>query len=164
MVVRKKLIEQITIPVRVIQRDIKDGQCGLPGRCMEKVAIERALRDKDPKGGDHKVRIDAGICKFTLWGGRWRAITPKIAKNSLIQFDSEEKARRKARKTGEEFTSKVQPHAYRLTATKVGKTVPMTKERMEQIYAARRKRKYEGKPDKIYSLHKRVKGLGNVHA
>lgn len=163
MRIHSKTIETLTIPVRVIERDIRDGLCGLPGRCMEKIAIERALREIDPKGGDHKVRIDAGIVKFKLRGHRWSAPTAKIAKVSLIQFDKEDKTRNKARKLGETFESKVKPHQYKLQAVKGEKISPMTPERQKQINEARRKRIAEGRPDKTtYNLHKRVVGLANV--
>lgn len=160
---RTKKIEQVAFKVNVLAKDISEGLCGLPGKCMEKIAIERVLRAKDPKGGDHHVRIDAGTVKFNLFGYRWRGIPPKIAKRSLIQFDKEEKARRKARKKGEEFTSKVQPHEYRLEAQKTTKIVPFTAERMKQVNAARNRRAAEGRPDrKDYNLRKRVVGLGSV--
>jgi hypothetical protein len=163
MRINTKTIETLTVPVRVIERDISDGLCGLPGRCMEKIAIERALRDLDPKGGDHKVRIDSGICKFKLQGHRWTATPPKIAKLSLIQFDKEEKARNQARRLGEKFQSKVKPHQYKLQAVK-GETINrMTPERQKQINEARSRRIAEGRPDKAaYNLRKRVAGLGNV--
>jgi len=163
MRIHTKTIEQLTVPVRVIERDISDGLCGLPGKCMEKIAIERALRELDPKGGDHKVRIDSGICKFKLRGYQWSATPPKIAKNSLIRFDGEEKARNRARKLGEKFESKVKPHQYKLHAVKGNKIVPMTPERQKQINDARRRRIEAGQPDRAsYNLRKRVAGLGNV--
>ncbi len=163
MRIHSKTVETLTVPVRIITRDITDGLCGLPGKCMEKIGIERGLREIDPKGGDHKVRIDAGIIKFKLAGHRWTAPTPKIAKVSLIQFDKEEKARNRARKDGEAFESKVKPHQYKIVATRGEKINPMTPERQKQINAARTKRIAEGRPDRTsYNLHKRVVGLANV--
>jgi hypothetical protein len=163
MRIHSKTIETITLPVRVIARDISDGLCGLPGKCMEKIAIERAARELDPKGGDHKVRIDAGRVKMKLRGYQWEGATPKIAKVSLIQFDKEERQRNRARKIGEDFESRVKPHQYKLVMVKGAKINPMTPERQKQINEARRKRVAEGKPDKTsYNLHKRVVGLANV--
>jgi len=156
-------IETIKLKVDVIQRDIDEGKCGLVSKCMEKISIERALRNIDPKGGDHKVRIDASIVKFALNGYRWRGITPKIAKRSLIQFDREARARAKADRAGEKFVSRVKPHSYYFEAERLSKIVPFTKERYQQIYAARAKRLAEGRPDKKnYDLHTRVVGLGAV--
>jgi len=163
MKVSTKVVETISLKVDVIQRDIEEGKCGLISMCMEKVSIERALRKIDPKGGDHKVRIDAGIVKFNLNGYRWRGITPKVAKRSLIQFDKEGKARDKAAKAGIKFISRVKPHSYRMEAERLTKIVPFTRERMEQVYEARERRKIEGRPDKKkYDLHYRVVGLGAV--
>jgi hypothetical protein len=160
MRINTKTVETVKLFIRVITRDIREGECGLPGKCMERVAIERALRDKDPKGGDHKTKIDAGIIKFNLKEHRWTAFAPKIAKRALIQFDKEEKARKKAEKLGLPFVSKVQPHQYWIEATKGDKIRPMTPERQEQINQARRRRIAEGRPDKpVYNLHKRVVGL-----
>lgn len=160
---RTKTVQTINIRVEVIQRDIDEGACGLIGKCMEKVAIERALRKIDPKGGDHHVRIDSGIVRFNLNGYRWRGITPKLPKRSLIQFDKERKARVKAENAGIKFVSKVKPHSYRMEAERLNKIVPFTRERMEQVYAARANRAAEGRPDKRkYDLKYRVEGLGAV--
>jgi hypothetical protein len=158
-----KTIETLALKVNVILRDINEGECGLPGKCMEKIAIERALRNIDPKGGDHKVRIDAGIIKFNLAGHRWTATTPKRPKRALLQFDKEEKARKRAEKLGEKFVSKVQPHTWTLEATKGSKILAFTAERQKQVNEARRRRAEEGRPDRTsYDLHKRVVGLASV--
>jgi hypothetical protein len=163
MNVKTKTVETVRVKVEVIQRDIEEGVCGSTSKCMEKVSIERALRKKDPRGGDHKVRIDAGIVKFALKGYRWRGITPSVAKRSLIQFDKEAKARLKAEKAGVKHVSKVKPHQYWLEAERMQKIVPFTRERMDQVNAARDRRRAEGRPDRTrYDLHTRVTGLGAV--
>jgi hypothetical protein len=161
--IRTKTVETFKLTVEVIQRDIDEGKCGLVSKCMEKISIERALRKIDPKGGDHKVRIDAGIVKFALKGYRWRGITPKIAKRSLIQFDKEARARAKAEKEGRQHVSRVKPHKYRMEVERMSKITPFTKERLAQVYEARERRAAEGRPDKrTYDLHHRVVGLGSV--
>ena len=158
-----KIVETLNVSVAVLARDIKEGKCGLPGKCMERVAIERSLRNIDPKGGDHKTKIDAGIIKFNLGGYHWSAPTPRKPKLALIQFDKEEKARKRAEKDGLEFVSKVQPHNWTFVATKGSKIMPFTAERQKQINEARLTRAAEGRPDRTnYNLHKRVVGLGNV--
>ncbi len=160
---KQKTVEVIKLKVVVIQRDIEDGQCGLVARCMEKVSIERALRKIDPNGGDHKVRVDGGVMKFNLSGYRWQAVTPKMAKVNLIQFDKERLPRAKAEKAGTKFVSKVKPHSYTVEATRGTKIQPFTRDRMEQVYEARRRRAAEGRPDKQkYDLRYRVQGLGSV--
>src|SRR4030095_4495067 len=109
---RTKTIETITFTVHTTATDIDHGKCGLISLCMEKVAIERTLRKLDPRGGDHKVRIDGGDIRFNLQGHKWHAITPKTAKRCLIAYDKERKARERAEKKGEIFKSQVQPHKY----------------------------------------------------
>lgn len=163
MRINTKTIETVNVRIRVIERDITDGLCGLPGKCMEKIAIERALRQIDPRGGDHKVRIDAGEIKFKMRGHRWSSPTPKIPKVNLIQFDKEDKARKRALREGVEFVSKVKPHKWIMTAVKGDKIIPLTPDRQKQINAARNQRIKEGRPDRTsYNLHKRVVGLGSV--
>lgn len=161
---KTKSNETMSFSVITTARDIEEGKCGLVGRCMEKVAIERALRKIDPGGGDHRVKIDAGDLRFTFRGFKWRAPAPRIAKRALIQFDKERRARMRAEKSGLPFKSKVEPHKYRVIDAVKGEPVQkFTRERQEQINAARRKRKEEGRPDKQkYDLRYRVEGLGSV--
>jgi hypothetical protein len=163
MKVRTKTVETIHFTVQVQHRDIEEGKCMLVAKCMHKVAIERALRKLDPKGGDHKTRCDGQIVKFNLGGYRYLAILPKTAKLNLLTFDKERRARAKAEKLGEKFVSKVKPHSYRLEAERGTKTQPFTRERMAQVYEARRRRAEEGRPDKRkYDIRHRIEGLGAV--
>jgi hypothetical protein len=158
-----KQIETITFEVEVRRADIQNGECATPSKCMHKIAIERALRDLDPKGGDHRTRVDGAVVRFNYKGHKWKAMTPKKAKVSLIQFDKETKKREEAGKKGLEFHSKVEPHKYVIEAIKDGKIVPMPPGRQEQINLARRKRILAGKPDKKkYTIRDRVIGLGSV--
>lgn len=158
-----KTIETLTFPVRVQQRDIDNGKCMLISVCMHKIAIERALRERDPKGGDHKVRIDGSLCKFNFQGHRYQAIVPRVAKQNLLQFDHERNARARAERNNTKFVSKVRPHNYRLEGQKGTKIQPFTRERQEQVNEARRRRVAAGKPDKRkYDLRYRVEGLGSV--
>jgi hypothetical protein len=160
---RTKTIETLGFRVHTQQRDIENGKCSLISLCMEKVAIERALRALDPKGGDHRVRIDGGDLKFNFQGYRYHGHVPRIAKLNIIQFDKERRARERAERKGEKFISKVGPHSYRVEATKGSKIQPFTRERQEQVNEARRRRAAEGRPDKQkYDLRYRVEGLGTV--
>ena len=52
MNIQTKTVETIKLKVDVIQRDIDDGICGSTSRCMEKVSIERALRNVGIRGRD----------------------------------------------------------------------------------------------------------------
>ena len=163
MKTKTKTVETIGVSVAVQQRDIDEGKCNLVARCMHKIAIERALRTIDPKGGDHRTRCDGQIVRFNLNGYRWHGIMPKKAKMNLLAFDKERKERAKAEKAGEKFMSKVKPHTYRLEAERGGKIQPFTRERMEQVYKARRARAAEGRPDKRkYDIRYRIEGLGAV--
>jgi hypothetical protein len=163
MTFRTKTVETMSFMVEVIVRDIEEGKCRLIGLCMEKVAIERALRKLDLKGGDHKVRIDGGDLRYTYRGYRYHGHVPKVAKRALIQFDKEHKARARAERLGLPFKSKVQPHKYRVETIRGSKVEKFTRERMDQINAARERRKAEGRPDKKrYDLRYRVEGLGAV--
>jgi hypothetical protein len=160
---RTKTVETLSFRVKTQHRDIEEGKCGLISLCMERVAMERALRVIDPKGGDHHVKIDGGSFKFNFRGYHYNGITPKIAKLALIQFDKERRPRERAERNGEKFVSKVEPHSYRVEATKGTKVQQFTRERQEQVNEARRRRSAAGKPDqKKYDLRYRVQGLGTV--
>jgi hypothetical protein len=161
--IKTKTVETIRFKVRTIQRDIDGGRCGLISACMEKVAIERALRKFDPSGGDHRVKIDGGNFVFNLRGHRWRGFVPKAIKKMIIAYDHERPKQNKAQKLGQPFTSKIGPHEYTIEAHKQEKIQPFTRERQEQVNEARRRRVAEGRPDKQkYDLRYRVEGLGNV--
>jgi len=163
MTLRTKTVKRLKLKVEVQQYDIDEGRCGKISLCMEKVAIERALRLIDPKGGDHKVRVDAGDVKFLLGGFRYHGHLPRKPKLLLIKYDKERKEREAAQKKGIKFVSAVKPHIFNLVAEQGSKTKPFSQERKEQINEARRKRKAEGRPDnKRYDLRHRVEGLGTV--
>jgi hypothetical protein len=161
--IKAKKIEIIKVTARVGQRDIEEGRCGLISKCMARVALERELRNRDPKGGDHRVKIDSGNVSFILQGYRWRGLASKELKRPLIQFDKERKARARAERLGLPFVSKVKPFPFTVEAHKGSRIQQFTRERMDQINAARRKRVAEGKPDsRKYDLRYRVEGLGTV--
>lgn len=163
MRIRTKTVETMRFAVEVLQRDIEEGKCMLVSRCMHKVAIERALRKIDPRGGDHKTKVDGQLVRFSLRGYRYQGLLPKSAKMSLLQFDKERRARAKAEKSGLKFLSKVRPMKYRLEVERGSKITPFTRERMEQVNAARRRRAAEGRPDKRnYDIRYRIEGLGAV--
>src|SRR5262245_44929280 len=132
---RKKTIETFSLTVHVNSRDIEGGKCRLITKCMHKVAIERELRNIDPKGGDHHVRCDAGLVKLNYQGYRWAGMLPKTPKLNLLKFDKESKERQKAEKAGLKFVSGVKPHAYKLEVVRGSKILAFTRERMEAIYA-----------------------------
>jgi hypothetical protein len=142
----------MSIPTSVVQRDIDDGECGRTDRCMEKLAITRALiahLKLDNKPDDIRrlrVKVDGANIKFNYGGYRWKAPTPLAAKNAMIKFDREERAR-------------IKPHRYVVHAVRGSKIVPFTRERQDQINEARQRRIAEGRADKDYgkrTVHMRV--------
>jgi hypothetical protein len=161
--IKAKTVETIKVTGKVIQRDLIEGKCGLISKCPARIALERTLRNLDPKGGDHRVKIDGGNVSFNLQGYRWRGLAPKELKRPLIQYDKERVARERAERLERQFESKVKPFTFTVEAHKGAKILPFTRERQEQINEARRKRVAEGKPDnRKYDLRYRVEGLGSV--
>lgn len=145
---RRKLIETIEFGVHVRQKHIEEGKCRLASKCMEKLANAEALIALFPnETGNFHVRVDAGHIRFNADGYRWIASTPKIAKYNLIEFDRKRP---------------VSPHSYKVTAQKMSKIVPISRERQAQINEARRRRSAAGIPDKKYTkqtLRQRVVGF-----
>lgn len=145
---RTRQIEELKLPVTVTENDIQNGECRIASRCMEKVAVARTLMKqyRGTSDAELRVRVDAGHIKFNLRGFRWAADTPKVAKNALIRFD---------------LKKPVKPHGYVLTARRGTKIIPPSRERQDQVNAARRARIKAGTPDKVYgrkTLRKRVMG------
>jgi hypothetical protein len=148
--IKEHKIETFKIPVSVHTKDIEEGACRDPHRCMEKLAIFRALTEMLGEGKVDRLRIDGAQIKFNYNGYRWHATTPKKAKISLIAFDAKKS---------------VAPHRYTVTAIKGTKIQKVSAERQHQVNLARQARKDAGTPDKQrtgHSLHQRVVGLGAV--
>lgn len=148
--VKTTTVATMKFRVNVNQGDIENGECRVATRCMEKVAVTRALKKEfsipDDKVRDLHVRVDAGHIRFNYGGHHWDAPTPKIAKASLIKFD-----RKKS----------VEPHSYVVSAIRKDKISPMTEDRKRQINIARAKRASEGKPDRAYrdiTIRQRIVG------
>lgn len=148
--IKEHKIETFTFNVGVCREDIEVGQCRDPHRCMEKVAIARALTEMLGEGKVDRLRIDGAQIKFNYNGYRWHATTPKKAKINLIKFDAKKP---------------VVPHKYAVTAIKGTRIQKVSAERQHQVNLARQARKAAGTPDKQptgYTLHQRVVGLGAV--
>ena len=167
MTTHTKTVEIMQFEVAVTMVDITEGKCLLPRQCMEKIAIERALRTLDAKetgkktsDRDHHVRIDVGAVKFNHKGWRWEAPTPSKAKKALIQFDKEVHIRKRATVKGEPFVSKVTPHKYVLRAFKTTKITPQTEQQATESRARRAKRKDEGRPYGRTQPYHRMRVIG----
>lgn len=138
--------------------DIKEGECGKPGKCMVRVAVERKLRILDPSMPNHHTRVDAGHIRFNYRGHRYSADTHRNARAALFEFDKEEKARAKAKREKREFVSAIQPFDFVVLATRGAKLEKTTRQRKDNINAARKRRQAAGQKPKKYTLHKRVVG------
>jgi hypothetical protein len=148
-----KTVQSLAIPVSVTETHINEGikHCRDPHRCMEKVSVADALV-REFGGDPHKyhVRVDGGHIKFNLHGYRWEANTPKIAKSQLICLDQKK------------WHHRLKPHRYVVHAVRGSKIYPQTKERKEQINAARRARIAAGHPDRKpnrLTLRQRIAGF-----
>lgn len=141
----------------VTQRDIEEGLCGLPSKCMHKVAIARALGEVTGDQATH-VAVHTGQIKFNYKGFRYKcAPIPQSVANTLIRFDQTEGMSKKER------LEVVTPYTYYVTFERKSRIYAQTRERQNQINAARNKRAEEGRPDKrsnpAYALKKRIIGL-----
>ena len=148
--IRKQEIVTFSFIVGVTGRDIDEGKCRDPHRCMERVAIQRALESLLGEGKVERLRLDGAQIKFNYDGYRWAATTPKTAKKKLIEFD---------------HNRPVGPHHYKVIVIRGTKIQKANPQRQEQINRARRARVAAGTPDKKHtaaSLHARVIGLGAV--
>lgn len=142
--IRKRVRKITTLKVKVHTRqsDIDNGVCKLANKCMEKLAVSRALSEQLNLSPDEitklHVRVDGGHIRFNYDAWRWVADTPIVAKDALIRFDRDKNA--------------VKPHSYTITARQTTRVAPMTAERRNQINQARNRRIREGRPDRVYSV------------
>lgn len=151
-------LETLAFEVPVEQPDIDDSDCRMAHRCMIKVAMERTLR-KMSGAPNHHCRVDAGHATFHWQGYRYIADMPKIGKANLIKFDREDKARKKAKKAGEEFVSSVKPFKLKFKGRKIAKLPENTATRRAQVNKARRLRVAGGQKQKVYTLRRRITGF-----
>jgi len=151
-------LETLMFEVPVLQTDIDESDCLAPHKCMIKVAMERTLR-KMSRSANHHTRVDAGHATFHWKGYRYVADMPKIGKANLIKFDREDKARKKAKKAGEDFVSSVKPFTLRFKARKSSKLPVNTAARREQVNKARRLRVASGEKPRRYTLRHRIQGF-----
>lgn len=129
------------VKVRVTQADILEADCGDPNKCMIKVAVARAI------GVPHGyIRVHAtGIAVTRRQDYREKAFLPKTAYVNLLRFDFNRDA--------------VKPFTFNLEFRKTTRVHHSTSERRAQVNRARARRKEEGRPDKQYSLSKRLQGI-----
>jgi hypothetical protein len=123
------------------QADIDEGKCGDPNKCMIKLAIRRAI--KCPHG---YINVKANRISITRRPDyRERAFLSDIAARNMVLFDKDKSA--------------VKPFVF---WAEFQRHTNIVKRDREQVNAARRKRRAEGRPDKTYSLAKRIVGLAST--
>lgn len=136
-----------------LDRAISDnGQCE-PRRCWHKLGIAEGMVALDPDFNLKSLRLDAGHVKLRYKGWRYVADTPRHVKRSLMLFD--------LGRYGELYIRQ-----YRLRFRRTTKIIPVTRERLKQIYAAQDKRRSEGreKPYQppVIGLRRRVEGFSGI--
>jgi len=158
MKAKTQKLETLEFEVPIKQEDIDKSNCLKANSCMIRVAVERMLRSMSGKA-NHHTRVDAGHATFHWQGYRYIADMPKRGKANLIKFDAEDKARKKAKKAGEEFVSSVKPFVLKFKGRKVAKLPKNTAARREQVNAARRARVAGGQKQERYTLRDRIVGF-----
>lgn len=130
---------------------LMNGFC-TPGKCWHKVGISAAILPWGKLTDLPHIRVDAGHVKMNYEGYRYVADTPHHVKLSLMKFD---------RKMYDDLYIR----SYVLRFRRTTKIKRVTKERQEQINAARRIRIAAGGLEykRQYSnLRKRVEGFSSV--
>lgn len=119
-----------------------DGFCD-PRKCWHFVAINAMMERLEPSA-KHHVRVDGGHIKLNYRGWRYIADTPRHVKRSLMLFDLHR-------------YNEVNIRKYSLRFRRTTKIIPVTRERQDQINAARIA---AGKPvHRVYDLKKRIEGF-----
>jgi hypothetical protein len=161
---RTKNITIMTLEGAVTDHDIINGQCLLQARCMYKVATARTLLGLEKKSGTglgpntHHVRVDGQFFRFNFRGYRWKAPTPKLCHRNLLKYDIWGKSGDRRRGA----PCPVKPHSFKIKAERTSKIRPISRERQDQVNAARRERVAQGLPDKEYkgrTFRQRIAGI-----
>jgi hypothetical protein len=136
---KPNLNKRVTVEIR--REHITEGACGDPNKCMIKLAIAEAIRV--PHG---YIKVDARGVRLTRRKDyREGAFLPMIAYKKMLAFDNGQT---------------VEPFSIRLNFVKTDAVKkPASAERKAQINAARATRKSSGRPDKKYTLAKRLRGI-----
>lgn len=137
----KMFPENLRIDVK--QRDIDDGKCLLPNKCMIKLAVKRAI------GGHGYVAVDStGISITRRSDYREKAFLPRAALAAMVQFDKDK--------------TKVKPFSFVakfFKTTKIGKTLRGDHAKRLKRQAETRKKTGAGK---LYAARRRVIGLATA--
>lgn len=128
------------VRVHVTRRDIEEGKCTDPNKCMIKLAVARAINI--PHG---YIRVDSTGVSITRRNDyREKAFMPRTAVVNMFRFDNKQQ---------------IEPFYFVLKFVKTTRVHKATAERREKVNQARARRKAEGRPDRQYSLAKRLRGV-----
>jgi len=121
-----------------------------PKKCWHFVAIS-ALIEQMESGVNHHVRVDGAHIKLNYRGWRYVADVPLHVKRTILYFDKG-------------MYDRVHARSYKLRFRRTTKIIPISRERQDQVNAARKEREAAGKPDrKDYpSMRRRVEGLSGI--
>ena len=121
-----------------------------PKKCWHFVAVSSVLEKMEPDA-NHHVRIDGAHVKLNYRGWRYIADMPLHVKRTILYFDKG-------------MYDRVHARPYKLRFRRTTKIIPTSRERKDQINAARQERAAAGKPDRTNypSLRKRVEGLSGI--
>lgn len=142
------MVEQFRLNIHTTADNIREGIACDQNRCMQRVAIIKAVDHKFPNRGHvhaFHVKVNGAVVTLNHDGHHWAAILPKTPRSMLIKFDNPR------------TRHLVVPHKYWLVFTKGRKIEKMPRERQEQINEARRQRIAEGRPDKAYNTRKTLR-------
>jgi len=125
----------------VTKQMIEDAKCGDPNKCMIKLAVAKGIN-----GPGLYIKVDStGVAITRRNDRREKAFLPRVVVNNMVRFDNNKES--------------VTPFSFTLHFIPTTRVSKSSAERKAQVNAARRKRKENGRPDKKYDLHTRVKGL-----
>lgn len=133
------------LKIHVTKDDIDEGKCGLPNKCMIKLAVKRAI------GGHGYVAVDStGIAITRRSDYREKAFLPRPVVEAMYLFDQDK--------------SKVKPFSFTAHFFKTSKIArPETEGALERKRARRKRLRAQGKdPDfggKRNNIRQRIVGL-----
>lgn len=138
-------VQAKTVRVHVRQADIDDAECGLPTKCMIKVALKRALNL-----AHGYIHVDATGVSISR-NGRYRekAFLPRPAMVNMVSFDKDKSA--------------VKPFNFQLTFFKTTKVADAARLAITNR-ATRKHRAKKGYVPKKYNMRQRVIGMAIAEA
>lgn len=146
----KGFVLAVTPDRKALEAAIEQNGFCEPKKCWHFVAIS-ALMERMQPGAIHHVRIDGAHVKLNYRGWRYIADVPLHVKRTVLYFDKG-------------MYDRVHARPYKLRFRRTTKIIPISRERQDQVNAARKERAAAGRPDrKDYpNMRKRVEGLSGI--